>query len=204
MLQPLPEIYLQSHRELEAGTNGNLSYLYLFSTFAALILLIACINFTNLATAHSARRAREVGMRKVVGARRLQLVLQLLGESILFSLLAIVLAIALCHLLLPAFNGLTGKTLRLDLFYQGPYVLMLLGFGLFVGILAGSYPAWILSGLRPVSMLKGTFRSTVQGATLRKALVVSQFAISIILLVGTSIVYTGCISSELEAAVNRL
>ncbi len=188
-LQPLTEIYLRSDREAEAGSNGHLSYVYIFSAIALFILLIACINFMNLATARSAARAREVGMRKVVGAQRWQLAGQFLGESILFTGFAFLLTLLLCRLLLPAFNELTGKMLSLDLLYQDSYGFLLVGLVLFVGILAGSYPALVLSGFRPVAVLKGSFQSTKQGVLLRKGLTVFQFMISIVLIIGTLVVH---------------
>ena len=187
-LQPLTDIYLHSSRIGEPGPGGNVTYLYLFSSIAVFILLIACVNFMNLATAQSAARAKEVGLRKVVGAQRRQLAMQFLGESLLTSILALLLAIGLFRLLLPLFNGLTGKALALDALWTGSTVFFVPGLLLLVGVVAGLYPALVLSGFRPALVLKGAFRTSRRGVALRKGLVVFQFAISIILIVGTAVV----------------
>ena len=187
-LIPLTDIHLTSHRTWELATNGNRAYLYIFSAVAVFILLIACINFMNLATARSAERAKEVGLRKVVGARRAQLTGQFLSESFLMTLLAMLLALGLCGVLMPFFNTLTEKTLGLGSLLNGTNVAWLVGIVLVVGAVAGGYPALVLSGFRPARVLKGEFRSTDQGTWLRKGLVVFQFAISMILIVGTAVV----------------
>ncbi|HMB91401.1 MAG TPA: FtsX-like permease family protein, partial [Rhodothermales bacterium] len=154
------------------------------------ILLIACINFMNLATARSAQRAREVGVRKVVGAQRTQLIRQFLMESILLSLLSLVLAIGLAALALPVFNHIAGTTLRFIDFIDLSVILTLSGIVLFVGVLAGSYPAFYLSAFRPAMVLKNTTgRSGSTTVWLRKGLVVFQFVISCVLIVGTTIIY---------------
>jgi len=187
-VQPLTEIYLHSSRILEPGAGGNVAYLYLFSSIAVFILIIACINFMNLATARSAGRAKEVGLRKVVGAQRGQLAMQFLGESLLTSVLALLFAVALFRLLLPLFNGLTGKALTLGALWTGGTVLVVLGLVLLVGVVAGLYPALVLSDFSPAVVLKGAFHTSKRGVVFRKGLVVFQFAISIILIVGTTVV----------------
>lgn len=191
-IQPLLDIHLRSQRNLEIEANGNIVYVYIFSAIAILILLIACINFMNLATARSANRAREVGMRKVLGAYRSNLIGQFLGESILLSFIALILTIALLELALPMFNALTGKELVIPYFENGYFLPALLGIGLFVGIIAGSYPAFYLSGFRPILVLKGVLggKSLAGSKTnLRKILVVSQFVVSLVLLICISIIY---------------
>lgn len=188
-LQPLTDLHLRSAREGEPGATGNLIYLYLFSAIAVFILLIGCINFMNLATARSATRAREIGMRKVVGAKRWQVAGQFLSEAVLMTTLAVLLAFVLGYLALPTFNELTGKTLMLTSAWQEGAGLWLLGLVLTVGLVAGSYPAFVLSGFRPIAVLKGTFRSAQRGARLRKGLTVFQFTLSIVLIVGTLLVH---------------
>ncbi|HMB90251.1 MAG TPA: FtsX-like permease family protein, partial [Rhodothermales bacterium] len=160
---------------------------YLFTALAAFIVLLACINFMNLATARSAERAREVGMRKTLGARRVQLTAQFLGESVLMTVLALVLALVLCQLALPFLNNIADKSLAFSTLYNGPQVLVLVGLALLVGLVAGAYPALVLSGFQPSRVLKGATRPG-GGDRLRKGLVVFQFAISIALLVGTGVV----------------
>ena len=187
-LQPLTDIHLRSQRDNEAGTNGNLAYLYIFSAIALFILLIACINFVNLATALAFKRAKEVGIRKVVGAQRWQLAKQFLGESFFASFLAFLFAVQLILLLLPVIEQLAGKTLDPVLFYRSAYGALLPGLVLLVGLLAGSYPAFVISGFRPTTVLKGVLRSGRQGVALRKSLVVFQLTVSIVLLVGTFVV----------------
>ncbi|NKB72427.1 MAG: FtsX-like permease family protein [Candidatus Latescibacteria bacterium] len=189
-LQPLAQIYLHSDRRAEIGGTGNVLYLYLFSAVAAFVLAIACINFVNLVTARSLRRAREVGVRKVIGASRAQLVRQFLGESALLSLLALGAALGLTTLMLPTFNAFSEKTLALAAIYQSPAVLVLVGLVLLVGLAAGLYPAFTLSDFQPAATLKGAFHATPQGSFLRRGLVVFQFAVSTILIVGTIIVYS--------------
>ncbi len=187
-LVPLPEVYLHdAHRGL--GQRGSRANLYTFAAIALLTLLIACINFTNLATARSTRRAKEVGVRKMMGAQRRQLAGQFLGESILLSLGALLLALGLAGLSLPFFNTLAGITLPYAILLQPTFLLLLPGVALGVGLLAGSYPALVLSGFRPAKILKGQHLASPKGVLLRKGLVVFQFAISVVLLVGTGIVY---------------
>jgi putative ABC transport system permease protein len=187
-LQRLADIHLHSQLDSELEANGNIVYVYIFSAIAFFLLLIACINFMNLATARSANRAREVGLRKVVGAERQQLIKQFLGEAIVLAFIALLLAIVFVELALPKFNAFAGKELALRsqsaLFIFGS----LLGVALFVGIVAGSYPAFFLSHFQPVAVLKGQKIGSTK-SRFRSALVVFQFAISIILIVGMGVVY---------------
>lgn len=191
-LQPLTDIHLHSKLDYEIRPNSDIAYIYIFSAIALFILLIACINFMNLSTARSAKRAREVGMRKVLGAYRGQLVRQFLGESVLISTLAVLVALPTVWALLPVLNTFAGKALVLNL-GQNPLLLAtLIAVPLVVGTLSGLYPALFLSGYKPVLVLKGSIKMARldAGLLLRKGLVVSQFAISIILMVGTFIIYT--------------
>jgi putative ABC transport system permease protein len=187
-LQPLSAIHLRSRLEGEIGVNGDIRYVNVFSLIAAFILVIACINFMNLATARSAGRGREVGMRKVMGARRGNLILQFLGESILMSVLASVGAVVLVSLALPSFNQLTGKTIGHASLFGGTSILALIGLTLLTGILGGSYPALFMSAFRPAAVLKGNVGRGLKGTSFRSILVVFQFSVSIILMAGTFIV----------------
>lgn len=193
-LMPLTDIHLHSKQQIELAPNGDIQYVYIFSAVALFILLIACINFMNLATARSAMRAREVGVRKVMGSERQQLVSQFMTESVLTSVLAMVLAIGIVALALPGFNTIAAKELtihQLTSSYLLP-VLILLPFA--VGLFAGSYPAFFLSSFQPIRVLKGGLSALKTGtgfggASLRSGLVVFQFMMSVILIVGTIIVY---------------
>jgi len=187
-LQPLTDIHLHSHLSGELEPNSHIAYVYVFSAIAAFILLIACINFMNLATARSAGRAREVGVRKVVGAGREQLVGQFLGESTLVCLLALVGTLMLIEVLLPFFNELAGKSLDLNYGQEWTLLAGLVGMALGAGLLAGIYPAFFLSAFLPASVLKGAGRAGVKGRRFRSALVITQFAVSIGLIVGTLII----------------
>ncbi|MCG8604876.1 ABC transporter permease [bacterium] len=186
-LQPLTRIHLYPlSNEIQSGSNIN--YIYIFSAIAVFILLIACINFMNLATARSANRAKEVGLRKVVGANRLQLVKQFLGESIVISLISFLIAVVLVQVLLPMFNDLVGKELETDYTQNLAYLAGFIGMALFVGVVSGSYPAFFLSAFQPAKVLKGTVKAGGKSLTMRKILVVSQFAISIALIISTVVV----------------
>ena len=187
-LQPLTDIHLYSHLEGEIEPNSNADYIYIFSAIAFFILLLACINFMNLSTARSANRAREIGVRKVLGAYRGQLFRQFLSESILLSVIALDIALIILSLLLPVFNTLSGKAIDISAIYNGPAVMGLIGFALFVGLVAGSYPAVFLSAFKPHDVLKGKLSAGTKSAWLRSGLVVFQFAISIALIAGTLIV----------------
>jgi putative ABC transport system permease protein len=187
-LMPMTDIHLHSDLTAEMGPNGSILYVYIFAAVAGFILLIACVNFMNLATARSAGRAKEVGVRKVLGSGRSLLVTQFLTEATLMSLLAFVLAGIFAALLLPLFNGLSGKEITpSDVSYW--LLPALLAGALVVGLLAGSYPAFFLSAFQPVQVLKGKVQTGRRGGWLRNALVVFQFATSIVLIIGTVVVY---------------
>ena len=185
-LQALTDIHLTSNRDSEWRANGSIAAVYTFSAVAFVVLLIACVNFMNLTTARSTQRAKEVGIRKVVGANRSQLILQFLGESILLTAIAMLLALALVELVLPAFGAFLERPIDFSL--ADPLTLATLGIGtIVVGVIAGSYPAFYLSHFRPASVLKGTV-SGGGSALLRRMLVVFQFATSIALLIATGVV----------------
>jgi putative ABC transport system permease protein len=189
LLQPLTDIHLHSNLTGELEANGDIRYIYIFSAIAVFMLLIACINFMNLSTAGASKRSREVGIRKVLGSMRGQLLGQFLAESLLLTAVAMILALALVYWALPLFNYLTGQTLNIH-WGSMPWLMpALIGFGLFTGILAGSYPAFFLSAFNPVAVLKGRLTAGKGGARLRSGLVVFQFFISISLIVGTVVVY---------------
>ena len=186
LLTPLTKVYLHSTLSGEWSPEGNIRYVYMFSAIALLILLIACINYMNLATARAVDRAREVGMRKTLGAQRTQLFGQFMGEALLTTGLGLLLAMGLVLLLMPLFNTLTGKTLPLEF---DEITKVLLGAWLLVALLAGSYPAIVLSKFQPVKVLKGTFRNSTSGIWLRKGLVVFQFAVTTFLIASTLVIY---------------
>jgi predicted permease len=183
-LQPLSRIHLYA-----LGGGGLIRYVYIFSIIACFVLVIACINFMNLSTAKAGTRASEVGMRKVVGAGKTDLIKQFFGESVVLSFIALIGAILIVEIMLPAFNNLSGKRLSLDPSGNITIILGLMGITLFVGILSGSYPALFLSSFQPVKVLKGSFGSGSQRSLFRKILVVSQFTLSIFLIIGTIIIY---------------
>jgi putative ABC transport system permease protein len=188
-LQPLTSIHLHSDGlQVDLPGHGNSQYVSIFFMVAVFILIVACINFMNLATARSARRAKEVGLRKVVGAVRGQLIAQFLGESLLISFAALVMAIVIVSLSLPAFNILAEKELHLHV-ADGTFWLGLIGIAALTGLLAGSYPALYLSGFQPVKVLKGRLRSMGGNIAFRNGLVITQFVLSIVLLTGTVVVY---------------
>lgn len=184
--------YAQSrlHSEFENGKSagGRIEQVVLFSLVAIIILMMACINFMNLATARSAARSREVGIRKSIGAQKSGLIVQFITESVLLSFIALVFALAVVQLLLPFFNQVTDKSAHLDftngLFVSGVFIITLL-----CGVLAGSYPAFVLSSFKPVAVLKGNTQSSLTGNGLRKTLVVVQFMTSVILVIGSIVVY---------------
>jgi putative ABC transport system permease protein len=188
-LQPLTDIHLHSRLDNEIEPNSHILYVYIFSAIAFLILLIACINFVNLSTAQSGNRAKEVGVRKVVGAAKVQLLGQMLGETIIAGLSAMVLAIGLVELLLPAFNRLTERPLDLNLLGNWGGLAFILGLALAVGLLSGLYPAFFLSRFNPASIFKRTLGVSGGNETFRKTLVVAQFAISIVLIIGIGAVH---------------
>lgn len=188
MTTPLAESHYRTGLSSDQPT-GNMAYIYIFSAVAIFILLIAAINYMNMATAKSANRAREVGMRKVVGAYRGQLIRQFIGESLLLATVALVLAIFIVFLLLPDFNNLSGKTIASN-FFTDPFILSLMVIGtLFIGILSGSYPAFFLSSFQPVVVLKGKLsRSGKSSLFLRRILVVIQFFIATSMIIATFVV----------------
>jgi putative ABC transport system permease protein len=188
LLEPLKDVYLRSTRG--GGNNtSNISNVYIFSIVAIFILLIACINFVNLTTARSAERAKEVGIRKVVGAAKFQLARQFIGESVIICMIAFILAVILSAILLPSFNQLAGKMVSDGIFETGRYIFILFIAAIGIGLIAGSYPAFVLSSFKPVTVLKGRFATGSRGILLRKGLVVAQFSISVALIIGTIVVY---------------
>ncbi len=187
-LEPLKDIYLRS--TYGAMETGNLNYVNAFTVIALFVLLIACVNFINLTTARSVERAKEVGIRKCAGALKKQLLWQFLIESVIVALTSWILALILCCFLLPLFNSLSGKLISTGIFEKPSDILLLLALALAIGLLAGIYPAFVLSSYKPVLVLKGRFSTGNSGTFLRKMLVVTQFAISIALIVGTLVVYS--------------
>ncbi len=185
-VEPLKAVYMDTFRG--APVNGSLSNVYIFSIIAVFILLIACINFINLTTARATERAKEVGIRKVVGAGKNQLTTQFLGESVIICLIAFIFSVVLSMLLLPMFNQLAGKIISHNILEHG-YIFILFAIAVAIGFIAGIYPALVLTNFSITSVLKGRFNSSVKGILLRKGLVVVQFTISIVLIVGTIIVY---------------
>ena len=187
-LQPLTDIHLHSDLNGEFEANGNAAYVSASFLIAIFILLIASVNYMNLATARSANRAREVGIRKVVGSTRGPLLRQFLAESLAASYLALIMAVALVHLMLPAFRALTGRALSMA-YLENPMIIpVLLGLALVLGIFSGSYPAFFLASVQPIKVLHGRYKSGSRGSRLRNVLVLVQFAISIFLVVGTLVV----------------
>jgi len=168
---------------------GNMAYIYVFAAVAIFILLLASINYMNLATARATNRAREVGLRKVVGANRGQLAFQFLSESILLSAVALIMSFALIQLLLPAFNELSGKKLTFSLLTDPGILLGIVGIGLLTGLLSGIYPAVVLSSYQPAMVLKGKLQTGIKGSWLRKGLVTFQLIISVIMITGTIVIY---------------
>lgn len=185
VLQPLTDIHLYGNTTNEFEPGGNASYVYIFGGVALFILVVACINFINLSTAGASKRAKEVGVRKVAGSGRFQLIKQFLSESILISFFALLIAFAIIELALPAFNNFSGKQLS---FGMKP-ILGFAGLGLTVGVLAGLYPAFYLSSFKPIAVLKGKFTGSRKSFGLRSSLVVFQFFISVALIIGTIVVY---------------
>lgn len=188
MLMPITDIHLHSYFGYSQSI-GFILYVYVFSIIAFFVLLIACINFMNLATARSVRRAREVGLRKVVGAVKRQLLVQFYGESILLAFIALIFAIILVIQILPVFSTFTEKEFAVTSLFQWEFVLGMLGVTLFSGIISGSYPALLLSAVRPAQILKGDSGSGRRGSLFRKILVLVQFTLSIILIIGTIVIY---------------
>ncbi len=186
-LQSLTDIHLHSNLNNEIEANSDIRYVYIFSSVAAFILLLACFNFMNLSTARAARRTQEVGIRKVLGAHRVQLFRQFVGESVLFSFVALAVALGLVHLLLPQFNQLSGKVLEMN--YESAWLLPALAAIAFItGLAAGGYPAFVLASFRPAAVVGGALNAGVSQSVLRKALIIFQFVVSIIMIIGTAVV----------------
>ena len=188
-LQPIKDIHLYSHKDWEIKQNGNIMYIYVFIGIAFLVILIAGINFMNLSTARSGKRAKEVGVRKVTGASRKMLIVQFLTESVIQSVLALFLAFILVELFLPGFNNILETNLNLVNDHIGQTIAFSLIITVFYGLFAGSYPAFFLSGFQPVAVLKGDLTKTKGGALLRKILVIIQFTASTILIIGMIIIF---------------
>ncbi len=189
-LQPITSIHLHSDMQGEPEELGSMSYIWIFGAVAFFMLLIACINYMNLTTARSARRAKEIGIRKVTGSTKKQLVMQFLSESLLTALVAVLLSIGLVILLLSFFNTLSGKSFTMQTLLQPFNILLVIGIILFTGLLGGSYPAFYLSAFQPVSILKGALSKASGNINLRRTLVVLQFSISMIMLISTWVVYS--------------
>jgi putative ABC transport system permease protein len=185
-LEPLKDVYMVSKRG--APESGNLYNVRIFSIIAVFILLIACINFINLTTARATERAKEVGIRKVIGAMKQQLTIQFLSESVILCLISFLFSALFSFLLLSLFNQLAGKVISDSIFHNG-YLFQLFLIACVIGLCAGLYPALVLSNFKPVTILKGRFSKSTKGILLRKGLVVTQFTISIVLIIGTIVVY---------------
>ena len=188
-VMPLTDIHLHSNKSYEFEPNGNITYVYIFSVIAIFILLIACVNFMNLSTARSANRAKEVGIRKVAGSLRSHLITQFLTESVLTSFFSLLLAIVFAALLLPLFNQLAGKEMRVWTLFSTWLMPLMVALIIVVGCVAGSYPAFYLSSFEPVQVLKGSIAKGFKSSWLRSGLVVFQFFISISLIIGTIVIY---------------
>jgi putative ABC transport system permease protein len=190
-LQPVPDIHFNS-AEIKSGYNarpGNIYYVYIFVAVGLFVLVIACVNYVNLSTAFSITRGKEVGVKKIAGARRSQLVVQFITESTCIALAAVVIAMFFVNVLLPSFNEFTGKTIEIGLLYAMPSLLILFIFALVIGVLSGSYPAFYISRLKPVTALKGLSKSSQGAAWVRKGLVVFQFTLSIALIIASLTAY---------------
>jgi putative ABC transport system permease protein len=184
----LKDIHLRPNYDGNATASGNLTYLYILSSIAIFILLIACINFMNLATAHSSKRSAEVGVRKVLGAEKSSLIKQFLGESLLIATIAFALSVVVTKLLLPIFSTISGKALSLSFSDDLLLVVGFFGLAMITGLLAGSYPAFYLSSFKPIKVLKGKISNTLAAVALRKGLVVFQFVVSVALIIATVVI----------------
>jgi putative ABC transport system permease protein len=188
-MQPLKDIHLHSHLQAEIEPNGNPAYVYIFSIIAVLILIIACINFMNLSTAKATTRAREVGLRKVAGSHRSYLIGQFLTESVFLSLVSLIIAVILVYLLIPQYNNLIRLNLDFNIFRNFYIIPLLILLAIIVGLIAGTYPSFILASFNPVTVLKGELFKGSGKSLLRSILVVIQFTVAIAILMGTFIVY---------------
>ncbi|MFZ1289072.1 MAG: ABC transporter permease [Melioribacteraceae bacterium] len=190
ILQPVKDIHLHSDLIAELGTNSDIKYVYIFSIIALFILIIACVNYMNISTARSATRAKEVGIRKVLGSDKKSLVKQFLTESFITTFFSLLISIGLIKILSPYFNNITGKEIPISFFSNTFLLFSMLAILFVIGILAGSYPSFILSKYQPIHVLKGKAKSSVKSGMLRSALVIFQFTTSIILIVSTTVVMT--------------
>jgi putative ABC transport system permease protein len=189
ILEPITKIHLYSTNPGEPEPTGSITYVYIFAIVALFLVLIAAMNYMNLATARSTRRAREVGLRKVVGSRRWPLILQFISESVIFTFISLVISIIILAALLPKFNLLAGKSFDLHIIYSPVVLVALLCVVLVVGIIGGSYPAFFLSRFSPVTVLKGEITQGKAGSVFRKILVVIQFVISAVMIICTMVVF---------------
>jgi len=188
-LQPLTDIHLYSHTKYELEPNGDIQYVYIFSALAFFILLLACVNFTNLSTARAVKRAREVGIRKVLGSLKKQLIIQFLTESVVLTFLSMIIAFGLLFLLLPYFNELADRQIPFSFFISYQSILAMISLIIITGIVAGIYPSFFLSSFNTIKVLKGSSSKGSQKNLLRSSLVVFQFFVSIALIIATIIVY---------------
>ncbi|KAA6430431.1 FtsX-like permease family protein [Dyadobacter flavalbus] len=188
-LMKLTDIHLHSHTDSEIEANGDIQYVYLFSAIALFILIIACINYMNLATARSAMRAKEVGMRKVIGAVRYQLIRQFLSESLLLVVIGLLLAIVIIVVCLPYLNSFTQKQLTFRSLLDPVFLSIVVCITLFTGLIAGSYPAFFMTSFQPLSVFRGKITTALKKGNLRQVLVVTQFAIAVVLIISTAVVY---------------
>ncbi|MFC1724179.1 ABC transporter permease [candidate division KSB1 bacterium] len=188
-LQPLTKIHLSSGIGFNNSGGGSVQYIIIFSAAALFILILACINFINLTTARSTLRAKEIGLRKVAGAKRNQIIRQFLGESVVLSVIALLFAVLICLLVLPVFNHLSGKNFSKEIFFSKGLILQMLLITGFAGLAAGGYPALLISAFKPASVVRGLKQSGVGNMIFRKVLVVFQFVVSVVLLIGTLVVF---------------
>ncbi|MCP4148007.1 MAG: FtsX-like permease family protein, partial [bacterium] len=189
MLKPVTEIHLKPARSFEVGPQGDIKSIYMFSVIAFLLLIVACINFMHLSTARAARRAREVGLRKTIGAQRRNLIGQFLGESMLMTILAMFIALIFIQLLLPVFNALSGKEIIMTVFLENGNGLKFILMGLGTSLLAGLYPALYLTAFEPAKVLKGDLHRSRGKSVFKTGMVVLQFVISISLIIGTLVIF---------------
>ena len=189
ILYPLFDIHLHPAQEFEIEPQGSMTSVYIFSAIAVLILIIACINFMNLSTARANKRAKEVGIRKTIGAIKGQLRVQFLGESVLLAFIALILAVLLIRLFIPVFNSISGKSLSVGMLFYAGNLIILVGIALAAGLLAGLYPAFFLTRFDPAKVLKGGVRSGTGKSIFRRSMAVVQFVISITLIIGTVVIY---------------
>src|SRR5690606_7062373 len=188
-LMRLTDIHLHSHTDSEIEPTSDIRYVYFFSAIALFILVIACINYTNLTTARSAKRAKEVGMRKVAGAHRGQLIRQFLTESLLYTFVALLLSFIFVLPLLPLLNTLSGKELLFGNLFSPAFLVIILGVMLFTALASGTYPAFFLTAFQPIKVFKGKVATDVKRGVLQQLLVTVQFAIAVLLIICTTVVY---------------